>query len=52
MDLQNTLQRLSDESGCGTSMITLLIPQGGNLNCTVDKLNSESTKADRIQSRL
>ena len=52
MDLSDLLQRLSETSGCGTSMVTLLISRGGNLNCTVDKLNLESTKADRIKSRL
>ncbi len=52
MDLQTTLEHLAQESGCGTSMLTILIPRGGNLNCIVDRLNAESTKADRIQSRL
>ena len=46
------LDALESVNGNGTSMITLLIPSGGNINQFKQKLTDEYTAATQVKSRV
>lgn len=50
--IERTLKQLEGVEGNGTSLITIMISQGGNINLMKHKLNNEYNSASQIQSRL
>jgi len=52
LKIQRMLKELSAVEGQGTSLITVLIPSGGSIAKTKQKLVCEETAATQIKSRV
>lgn len=52
LKIKRILDQLQNSKGDGTSLITLLIPSGGNINLIKQKLTDEYSAATHIKSRL
>jgi peptide chain release factor subunit 1 len=52
LKFKRMLDVLESANGNGTSMITVLIPSGGNINLIKQKLTDEYTAARQVKSRL
>jgi len=50
--VERLLDSLDTANGDGTSMISLLVPSGGDLNRTKRQLTEEYTAATNVKSRL
>jgi peptide subunit release factor 1 (eRF1) len=52
LKVERMLDVLDEAEGSDTSMISLLVPCGGDLNKVKRQLTDESTAANNVQSRL
>jgi len=52
LKVERLLKQLESAQGDGTSLITLMIPSGGNINRMKQKLTDEYSTASQIKSRL
>jgi len=52
LKVERLLKQLEGAQGDGTSLITLMIPSGGNINRMKQKLTDEYSTASQIKSRL
>jgi len=52
LKVDRLLKQLEHAQGDGTSLITLMIPAGGNINRMKQKLTDEYSAATQIKSRL
>lgn len=52
LKVQRMLDLLESANGGGTSLITLMIPSGGNINLIKQKLTDEYSAATNVKSRL
>lgn len=52
LKIKRTLDCLQNAQGDGTSLITLMLPSGGNINLIKQKLTDEYSAATNIKSRL
>lgn len=52
LKIKRILDQLQISKGDGTSLITLLIPSGGNINLIKQRITEEYSNATNIKSRL
>jgi peptide subunit release factor 1 (eRF1) len=52
LKIRRLLDQLDSFSGTGTSMVSLLIPAGGNINIVKQKMAHEFSDSARVKSRL
>lgn len=52
LKMKRIFELLESVNGDGTSLITLMIPSGGNINIIKQKLVDEYSAATQVQSRL